>query len=97
MAKYIIEDTHETEDCLRLLDAFLHAGAHYLTNAEWGCEDGDHTAWILVEAESDEEARNMVPPVIRNRARLVRLNRFTPEQIRAFHEEAKAEGGGTGG
>jgi hypothetical protein len=95
VARYIIEDTHEVEDCLKLLDAFMQAGAHYLTKAEWGCEAGDHTAWIVVEAESDAEARNMVPPIIRSRARLVRLNRFTPEQIRGFHEQAEqAEGGG---
>lgn len=97
MARYIIEDTHEEKDCVQLLDAFMHAGAHYLTNAEWGCEAGDHTAWILIEAESDDEARLMVPPVIRNRARLVRLNRFTPEQIRAFHDHAETQGGGTSG
>jgi hypothetical protein len=93
MPRYIIQDTHEVEDCLKLLDAFMQAGAHYLTNAEWGCEAGDHTAWIVVEAESDAEARNMVPPIIRNRARLVRLNRFTPDQVRHFHEQAEAQGG----
>ena len=90
MARYIIQDTHDVDDCLKTLDAFLRAGAHYLTNAEWGCQVGDHTAWIVIEASSDEEARHLVPPVIRDRARLVRLNRFTPEQIRAFHEEAGA-------
>jgi hypothetical protein len=96
MARYIIQDSHQVEDCLKLLDAFMRAGAHYLTNAEWGCSDGDHTAWIVVDADSDEDARHMVPPVIRSRARIVRLNRFTPEQIRAFHEQAGSEGGGSG-
>jgi len=95
MARYIIQDSHEVEDCLKILDAFMRAGAHYLTNAEWGCEDGEHTAWIVVEAASEDEARHMMPPVIRNRARLVRLNRFTPDQIRAFHEQAEAEAGGS--
>ena len=90
MARYIIQDSHDVDDCLKTLDAFLRAGAHYLTNAEWGCQGGEHTAWIVIEADSDEEARHLVPPVIRDRARLVRLNRFSPEQIRAFHEEASA-------
>ncbi len=88
MAKYMIQDSHEVADCVRVLDEFLRAGAHYLTNADWGCKDGDHTAWIVVEAASDEEARLMVPPIIRNRARPVRLNRFTPAQIRGFHQQA---------
>ncbi len=69
-----------------MLDAFLRAGAHYLTNAEWGCMEGEHTAWIIVEADNDGQARHMVPPVIRNTALLVKLNKFTPEQIRELHE-----------
>ena len=87
MARYIIQATHEPDPaaCLRMLDAFLNAGAHYLTHAEWGCMAGEHTAWIIVEADSDADARLMVPPVIRNTAKLVKLNKFTPEQIRQMH------------
>ncbi len=89
MHKYLIEDSHEPShvDCVRALDAFLQAGAHYLTNAEWGCRAGVHTAWIIVEAENDAEARLMVPPVIRKSAKLVRVNRFTPEEIREMRNE----------
>lgn len=67
---------------MRALDAFLQAGAHFLTNAEWGCMDGDHRAWIIIDADSEAEARMVIPPVIRHTAHLVKLNRFTPEQIR---------------
>ena len=91
MANYMIQDSHKIADCLKVLDAFAQAGAHYLTNADWGCEYGDHTGWIVVEAGSDDEARLMVPPIIRKRARLVRLSRFTLEQIRGFHQEAELE------
>jgi hypothetical protein len=88
MARYMIQASHDParDACLRILDAFLHAGAHYLTHAEWGCQAGVHTAWIIVEAEDDAAARLMVPPVIRNSATLVRLNTFTPDQIRSLHE-----------
>ncbi len=89
MHKYLIEDSHESSHihCVQALDAFLQAGAHYLTNAEWGCRAGVHTAWIIVEAENDAEARLMVPPVIRKSAKLVRVNRFTPEEIREMRNE----------
>ncbi len=84
MARYIIEASHDHTPaaCLRLLDAFAKAGAHYLTHTDWGCLAGVHKAWIMVEAENDGDARLMVPPVIRDSALLVRLNKFTPEQIR---------------
>jgi hypothetical protein len=87
MPRFVIQAEHTPEDCVKVLDAILRAGAHYLTNTDWGCEDGVHTAWIIVEAESHQEARLMVPPVLRNRALLVALNKFSPDQIRAFHEE----------
>ncbi|HXG36115.1 MAG TPA: hypothetical protein VNL15_04030 [Dehalococcoidia bacterium] len=90
MARYMIEASHTPEDCVRVLDLYLRAGAHYLTHAEWGCEDGVHTAWIIVDAETPDEARLRVPPVIRNTASLVKLCKFAPEQIRAFHEMAEA-------
>ena len=88
MTRYIIQASHEPSPaaCLRMLDAFLQAGAHYLMNADWGCMAGEHQSWIIVEANNDAEARLMVPPVIRNTALLVKLNRFTPEQIRAMHQ-----------
>ena len=50
---------------------------------------GEHTAWIIVEADNDDQARHMVPPVIRKTARLVKLNRFTPDQIQALHNEGQ--------
>jgi hypothetical protein len=85
----MIQASHDPEPaaCLKVLDSFLRAGAHYLTNAEWGCEAGVHTAWITVQAENESEARLMVPPVIRNSALLVKLNKFTPEEIAKLHQE----------
>ena len=91
MPRYIIQAEHVPEECLRLLDSILHAGAHYLTNTEWGCMDGVHTAWIIVEAEGHDEARLMVPPAFRNQTLLVELNRFTPEQLRELRERAEQQ------
>ncbi len=90
MARYMIEALHDPTQaaCLRLLDAFAKAGAHYLTHTDWGCRAGVHKAWIVVEAESDDDARLMVPPVIRESAILVKLNKFTPDEIRElFHTQ----------
>ncbi len=92
MDHYMIQASHDPDPgaCLRMLESFLRAGAHYLTNAEWGCMAGVHTAWILVQADSEAEARLMVPPAIRNTALLVKLNNFTPEQIRAMASKGQA-------
>jgi hypothetical protein len=56
-------------------------GSHFLTHADWGCMDGEHKAWIIVEVDSKEEARCILPPAFRSQARIVGLNRFTMEEI----------------
>jgi hypothetical protein len=46
---------------------------------------GDHTGWAVVEAGSETAARGMVPVLVRGKARIVEVGKFTPEQIRSFH------------
>jgi hypothetical protein len=83
MARFLIEVDHEAETvaCARAVRVFLTTGSHYLTHADWGCTDGVHTAWIIVEADTKEEARAVVPPSERPRARIITLNKFTLEEI----------------
>ncbi|MDP3061676.1 MAG: hypothetical protein Q8O40_00475, partial [Chloroflexota bacterium] len=65
MPRYMIQSSHDPDpaSCLRTLEAFIYAGSHYLTRTEWGCKDGQHTGWIILEANDDTAARLMVPPV----------------------------------
>jgi hypothetical protein len=83
MARYLIEVPHEPEvqACARVVKVFLATGSHLLTHADWGCLDGVHSAWIIVDADSKEEARYVVPPAFRAAARIIGLNKFTIEQI----------------
>ena len=83
MDRFLIEVPHEADElaCARVIRTFLETGSHYLTNADWGCEDGDHKAWLIVEAADREEARWIVPPPFRSSARVVRLSRFSMEEI----------------
>jgi len=45
----------------------------------WGCYDNDHTAYAFVEAESHEAAKMMVPPLFRDKARVVKVVSFDPK------------------
>ncbi len=83
MARFLIEVSHadEAAECARAAETFLRTGSHFLTRADWGCMDGDHRAWIIVEVGSKDEARNIVPSGFRSQARVVRLNSFTMEQV----------------
>ena len=66
----------------------MQAGAHYLTNADWGCMADDHRAWLTVDVSSESEAKMMVPPVVRHKAKITQLNKFTPDQVKSFVSQA---------
>ena len=83
MAKFLIEVPHDEEEteCIRVVESFLNYGSHFVVNADWGCMDGVHKAWITIEAENKDEARAILPPASRARANIVRLNKFTMEEL----------------
>jgi hypothetical protein len=81
--KFLIEVPHEADtlECTRVVHVFLSTGSHFLTNAEWGCKSGVHSAWILVDVDTKAEALAIVPPAFRAHARIVGLTRFTLAEI----------------
>ena len=83
MARFLIEVPHEAEEvaCTRAVQVLLSTGSHYVTNADFGCMDGEHKGWIIVEMESREEARSILPPIYRADAKIVKLNKFTLEEL----------------
>jgi hypothetical protein len=83
--RYLIETSHTPEDCVHILDLVLAHG--YITHYDWGCLDGVHTGWVIVEAESHEQALLSVPPLMRNKARAIKLNKFTIEDVELLHRQ----------
>jgi nicotinate-nucleotide pyrophosphorylase len=85
-AKFLIEVPHEPTmiACVRAVEALLKSGSHFVTRADWGCKDGEHKAWIIVEVENKDEARAIVPPAFRSDAKIVQLNSFTIEEMESI-------------
>lgn len=83
MARFLIEVPHEPETvaCAKVVQIFLSSGSHFVSHADWGCLDGDHSAWLIVDVDTKEDARAVLPPGFRSNARIVQLNRFTMEEI----------------
>ncbi len=81
--RFLIEVPHEATvaACVQAIEVFLQAGSHFLTHADWGCKDGEHKAWIILEVDSKDEARCIVPPAFRSKAKIVQLNAFTMKDI----------------
>jgi hypothetical protein len=87
MSRYLIETSHTPEECLQDLDRVLERGPDILAKFDWGCMAGDHTGWAVIEAESKARLEDKLPLSILDRARIVEVGKFTPEQIRSFHAE----------
>jgi hypothetical protein len=83
MKKFLIEVPHGSDKhaCDHAIQVFHETGSHFLSHAEWGCLDGVHKAWIIVEVETKEDARFIVPPIFRHDATIVQLTTFTAKDI----------------
>ena len=83
MKKFLIEVPHgeDKASCKRAIQDFLRSGSHFVTHADWGCMDGDHKAWMMVELENKEQARRILPAAYRQKATITMLHRFRREEI----------------
>lgn len=83
MQRYLIQVEHKPDitACLKVVEVFLKTGSHFLTNADWGCKDGEHKAWIIVDSEVVEDVQRIVPPEFRSQTKIIKLNKFTMEEI----------------
>lgn len=89
--KFLIEVPHEgtMAACIQAVEIFLSTGSHFLTRADWGCKDGEHKAWIVVDVGSKDEARAIVPPAYRSQAKIVQLNTFSMAEIEGILRQHK--------
>ena len=86
MPRYFIEIHHadDHEGCIMSLDAIHKFGGHLVTHAEFGCEDDVHSGWLIAELGSREEALQIIPPQFRIDARVVKLRKWSKEEIEAM-------------
>jgi hypothetical protein len=83
MKRFLVISHHTAEDCVRALKEVLAIG--YLTHFDWGCKDGVHTGWAVLEAETKDEAMMSVPTFLRPSAQVVRLTKYHPETVVKMH------------
>ena len=83
MDRYIIILPHTVEDCMKAIKQVEAIGA--ITHFDWGCKDGDHTGYIILESENKTQALMVVPSIQRAKARAIKLTKFSPEDVRAMH------------
>jgi len=85
--RYLVIMPHTAEQCLKALDDMEAASSQLLAKTDWGCMAGDHTGYLVVHAASEQAALGMIPASERAQAKAIKLNKFTPEQIKSFHQK----------
>ncbi len=84
MERFLIGVPHESEDCALAVKIFMESGSHFMTHADYGCEDNEHKAWMIVELEDKATARAVLPPAYRAQAKLVKLITPTFKDLQEF-------------
>lgn len=88
MAFYMITATHEPEQCLDALDEIQAKGTDSLNKFVFGCKEGDHTGYAIVDAENRSAALNLLPDMMQETACVAKVDRLTSADIKSFHEKA---------
>lgn len=96
MARFLIEVPHEakTNECAQAAKILISTGSQYLAHADFGCLDGEHKAWIIVEVDDKKEARFILPPLFRPQAKIIQLNKFSLAELEEMierHQDESAE------
>ena len=83
MSKYLIELPHTSED---------EKEEDTLKKIAFGFKSGENMDWAYIDsyigASSKKEALEIVPEFLKDKVRANEVGMFTPEEIRAAHEEA---------
>jgi hypothetical protein len=84
MDRYLVETPHTDQDCRQLIEQIYAMG--YLHHFDWGCKSGVHCGWAILEAETEAQARLAVPPLVRSKARVIKLDKFDAETDLLLHQ-----------
>ncbi len=85
--RYLVESPHTREECLKELDELAGKGEKELQRFGFACTSGEHTGYAVVDAPDEKAARELVPAIVRGKAKIHPLQTFTAEQVRSFHSQ----------
>ena len=84
---YMVIVPHTADQCLAALDEINAMGPKALADWDFGCKSGDHTAYRMVTAGSEDEVRAMIPASGRDQAKIVKVGKFSMADLKMAHQE----------
>ena len=67
--------------CVGVVMLFLSSGSHLLPHADWGCMDGDHRAWIIMDVADKKGGDGDRPAGAPRLARVIGLNTWLCREL----------------
>jgi len=83
MNRYLVISPHTIEECAKSVKQVEAMG--FITHFDWGCKDGEHCGWVIIEADNTNEALLVVPSFDRPKARAIMLTKFGPKDVKTVH------------
>ncbi|HUV04697.1 MAG TPA: hypothetical protein VMX94_06275 [Armatimonadota bacterium] len=88
MPQYVIELSDSPSECAEALDDVEPRSEDLLDGTYWSCVSRDHTGRVIVEAESESKAIEMVLPALRGKVRIMEVQAVIPDLAQSFDPEA---------
>ncbi len=54
----------------------------------YGCKEGDHTGYAIVEAKNLSDALSLVPDFLQESACITKVEKVSPAEIKSLHAKA---------
>lgn len=86
MKQYLIISKHDPEECIRAMDEQSAKGN--IERFVFGCKVGDHTGYAIEMLNDSNEAWELIPEFLTDKACVERVDTFTPADIKALHSKA---------
>jgi len=90
MRRFLIEIPYTPDERLDVMDRMMRHSIDLLCMTYWGDMDGEPAGWLVVLAENEREARDMLPPDLRDQARIASVQLLTPADLQEMHRLLQA-------
>ena len=90
MSRFLIHIPYPPDEQLDVIDRMIKQSTDLLCMTYWGDMDGQPAGWLVVLADTEEQARNMLPEDLRDWARIAQVQLLTPQDIEEMHRLAQA-------
>ena len=83
---YMVTSTHTQEQCMTAMGEMKDKAPKMLDKCWMGCESGNHTCWMVVQAGSEDDAKAMIPEAVRGSAQVAKVSKMSAASVKAAHE-----------